>query len=80
MTLYDCLLILKGIGEQTLNRIQMNNIYNGNILAMLVNLTPRKNHRSYKWSDFYRDVSVKEVHEMTNDDISKKLHAMFGGH
>jgi len=79
MTLYDALLVMKGIGEQTLNKLQMNNIYNGNLLAMLLNVTPRKSNRTYKWTDFYRDLTKEEKHEMTGDDIHSMLHAMFGG-
>lgn len=79
MTLYDALLILKGIGEQTLNRMQMDNIYQGNLLAMLVNLTPRKSNKTYRWTDFYRDITEKEDRQMTTEEISMKLHAMFGG-
>jgi len=77
MSLYDALLVLKGIGTRTENQILLQNMYQGNLLAMILNTTPRKTRKVYRWSDFYPD--RKEKKEMTNEEIREKLHGMFGG-
>lgn len=76
MTIADVLCILHGVSELKSSEIQIDNIRAGNQLAMMVNLTPRKSMKMYKWSDFYNDLSVKEP--MSDEEISDKLLAYFG--
>lgn len=78
-TLYDMVLILRGISQKNRSEIRMRNIYEGNLLAMIVNTTPRKSSKTYQWTDFYQDTQEPQHKEMTTQDISEKLHAMFGG-
>jgi len=44
---------------------------------MILNTTPRKSRKVYKWTDFYPNLKEKKE-EMTNEEIAGKLHAMFG--
>ena len=78
-SLYDLILIIRGHTKRAANEMLMHNIYNGNLLAMIANTTPRKSRKVYHWTDFYRDTSKHEETEMTTDDIATKLHLMFGG-
>lgn len=77
-TLYDMILIIRGMSQRAKNDLRMRNIYEGNLLAMIVNTTPRKSSKTYQWTDFYQD-TLTEHKEMTTQDISDKLHAMFRG-
>ena len=78
-SLYDLILIIRGHTKRTANEMLLNNIYNGNLLAMIANVTPRRSRKTYRWTDFYKDTSKHEENEMTTDDIAAKLHLMFGG-
>lgn len=60
-------------------RIKLQKVFFGNVTAAVYNVNRGKNSRRIlKWSDIYpeKDVSRKE---MTPEEISIKLHAMFGG-
>jgi len=46
-------------------------------IAVILNTTPKKSGKIYRWNDFYPD--RKEKKEMTNEEIAEKLHGMFGG-
>ncbi|HJJ32702.1 MAG TPA: hypothetical protein O0X25_04130 [Methanocorpusculum sp.] len=78
-SLYDLILLIRGRTKHRQNETLQQNIYEGNLLAMIANTTPRRSRKVYKWTDFYRDTSKQETKEMTSEEIAHKLHLMFGG-
>ena len=61
-------------------RIKLNKVFFGNMTAAIYNVNRSKNSRKIlKWSDIYPPEREHSRKEMTPDEISKKLHAMFGG-
>lgn len=80
-TLYDMLLLIRGMCDVRTESVQMQNVYNGNILAMLLNVAPRKSRKVFSWTDFYPDIRIAETKgkEMTDEEIGNTLHSMFPG-
>jgi len=52
MSLYDALLVLRGIGTRTENQILLETMYQGNLLAMILNTTPRETRKSLSMERF----------------------------
>lgn len=60
-------------------RIKMEKVFFGNLTAAIYNVNKPKNTKKVlSWKDIYPEKDGR-LHEMTTEEVSKKLHAMFGG-
>ena len=60
-------------------RIKLQQVFFGNLTAAVYNVNRSKNTRKIlTWKDIYPEKGGR-LHEMTTEEVSKKLHAMFGG-
>lgn len=61
-------------------RIKLQKMFFGNVTAAIYNTNrPKGSRKILKWSDIYPPDKENNRKEMTPDEISIKLHAMFGG-
>lgn len=61
------------------SRIKLQKVFFGNMTAAIYNVNRSKNTKKVlKWSDIYPEKECSRK-EMTPEEISIKLHAMFGG-
>lgn len=77
--LYDLTLPeLSAYVEGYRKRVQMQEIFFGNLTAAVYNTVPSKRHKKFlKWSDIYSHKEGKK--HMTSAEIKNKLMIMFGG-
>lgn len=62
------------------SRVKLQKVFFGNVTAAIYNVNRQKGSRKIlKWSDIYPPDKENSRKEMTPEEISIKLHAMFGG-